>query len=213
LDQIRVATPCTADWDEMAGDGYVRFCARCQLNVYDLSSITRLEAEALVRDSEGRQCVRFYRRSDGTMVTSDCPVGVRRRRLRQRLWARVATAGASAALLLGLSRARADLTLTNQGSKAPPAPATTTKPNAEARVLPAIEGVVTDEKTNKPLAGVTVTATSPALEGELVEFTDAEGRYRITDLKPGRYVVCFACAEPQHRHGRARPSLMAMHPA
>ncbi|HXO37362.1 MAG TPA: hypothetical protein VN872_01925 [Candidatus Acidoferrum sp.] len=33
------------------------------------------EAEALVSHREGRLCVRFYRRKDGTMLTQNCPVG------------------------------------------------------------------------------------------------------------------------------------------
>ena len=113
LEQIRIATPCSADWDDMAGDARVRFCGKCEKNVYNLSAMTRQEGEALVRQKEGRLCVRLYQRQDGTVITSDCPVGVRRQRLRARVWARVSGAAASAALVLGLfgGRARADLTV------------------------------------------------------------------------------------------------------
>lgn len=62
---------------------------------------------------------------------------------------------------------------------------------AHAAVSGSIEGVVTEQSTNKPLAGVTVTATSPALQGEQTEFTDASGRYIITELPPGEYTVRF----------------------
>lgn len=83
LDQIDVATPCQVPWEEMQGDDQVRRCAECKLNVYDLSSLDRAEAEQLVFENEGRVCVRFYRRHDGTVLTKDCPVGLRmlRRRL------------------------------------------------------------------------------------------------------------------------------------
>jgi len=57
--------------------------------VFNLSAMTRGEAERLVQNKgEGRLCVRFFRRADGTLLTEDCPVG-----LRQRLrwaWARTA---------------------------------------------------------------------------------------------------------------------------
>lgn len=111
LENIRIATPCRADWDDMRGDDRVRFCGQCEKNVYNLSEMTRAEAEALVRDKEGRLCVRLYQRDDGTVLTSDCPVGVRRERLRARIWARVSAMAASAALVVGLlsGRARADL--------------------------------------------------------------------------------------------------------
>jgi hypothetical protein len=113
LENLRIATPCQADWDDMKGDDRARFCGRCEKNVYNLSAMTRDEGEALVREKEGRMCVRLYQRSDGTVLTNDCPVGVQRQRLRQRVWARISGAAASAALIVGLvsGRARADLTV------------------------------------------------------------------------------------------------------
>jgi hypothetical protein len=61
----------------MIGDEHVRFCGQCSLNVYDLSSMTRGDAESLIARAEGRLCVRFYRRRDGSIITRDCPVGLR----------------------------------------------------------------------------------------------------------------------------------------
>jgi len=93
LDRVRVAAPCSADWKEMRGDERVRFCERCSLNVYNLSAMTRREAERLVVRSEGQLCVRFYRRADGTTLTRNCPVGLRA--LKRRV-SRVASAVAAA---------------------------------------------------------------------------------------------------------------------
>jgi hypothetical protein len=95
LPNIRVASPCTADWNAMTGDDRVRACAQCNKNVYNLSEMTRDEAEALILAREGRLCVRYFRRSDGTILLKDCSVGVTQRRKR-----RVIAAGA-AALLAG----------------------------------------------------------------------------------------------------------------
>ena len=61
----------------MFGDDRVRFCSSCKLNVYNLSGMTRREAERLVYLTEGSLCVRFYRRKDGTLLTEDCPIGMR----------------------------------------------------------------------------------------------------------------------------------------
>jgi hypothetical protein len=77
LDQVQVAAPCPADWDQMIGSERVRFCGQCSLNVYNLSSMTRAEAEHLIARTEGRLCVKFYRRRDGSIITKDCPVGLR----------------------------------------------------------------------------------------------------------------------------------------
>ncbi|WP_437510009.1 hypothetical protein [Sorangium sp. So ce1099] len=82
LDSLRVASPCNASWDEMAGDDRVRFCQHCEKNVYNLSEMPRGEAERLVRAAAGDLCVRLYQRADGTVLTADCPVGVNRRRIR-----------------------------------------------------------------------------------------------------------------------------------
>lgn len=79
LDEIRIATPCTASWDEMTGNDTVRFCGECKLNVYNLSNMTAASAALLVDQTEGRLCVRLYKRKDGTVLTEDCPVGVRAR--------------------------------------------------------------------------------------------------------------------------------------
>ena len=73
LDNLRVARPCSADWRAMTGTDRVRHCADCNLNVYNLSALSTAEARALVEETEGRRCVRFYRRADGTVLTRDCP--------------------------------------------------------------------------------------------------------------------------------------------
>ncbi len=78
LNNIRIASPCAADWNEMIGDERARFCGACKLNVYNLSGMSRAEAENLIFQTEGnRLCVRFFRRADGTVLTKDCPVGWR----------------------------------------------------------------------------------------------------------------------------------------
>ena len=77
LNNVRVAAPCKADWEQMIGNERARFCGQCNLNVYNLSSMTRSEAEHLIANNEGRLCVRFYRRADGSILTKNCPVGLR----------------------------------------------------------------------------------------------------------------------------------------
>jgi hypothetical protein len=97
LDQVRVASPCSADWNEMLGDGRVRFCLSCEKNVYNLSAMTRDAAEDLLRERLGNDlCIRFYQRADGTILTEDCPTGVKKKR-RKKLALAVAGAGAMAA--------------------------------------------------------------------------------------------------------------------
>lgn len=77
LDTIGIATPCRESWDEMDGDDRTRHCEKCALNVFNISDMTREEAEDLIKEANGRVCVRLFRRQDGTVITKDCPVGVR----------------------------------------------------------------------------------------------------------------------------------------
>lgn len=93
LERINVASPCKADWNKMTGNDQVRFCSECQLNVYNLSNMTRESAENLVQSTEGRLCVKFYKRADGTVISQDCPVGLKA--IHQK-FARIVTAVASA---------------------------------------------------------------------------------------------------------------------
>ena len=76
LDNVRVAAPCGADWEQMIGKERARFCGHCNLNVYNLSSMTKSEAESFIARNEGSVCVRFYRRRDGSIITDNCPVGL-----------------------------------------------------------------------------------------------------------------------------------------
>ncbi len=98
LDDIRVAAPCSADWAKMTGDERVRACGDCQKNVYNLSEMTRDEAQALLIEKEGKLCVRYFRRHDGTILTKDCAVGVSRRRRHRFIAAGAGLALAGAAL-------------------------------------------------------------------------------------------------------------------
>ena len=75
LDNIKIASPCAADWNAMIGSERSRHCGECKLNVYNLSDMTRQEAENFLIQAEGRVCVRYFKRADGTVLTADCPVG------------------------------------------------------------------------------------------------------------------------------------------
>jgi len=94
LNHVEVAAPCKADWDRMIGSEQIRFCGQCSLNVYNLSGMTRDEAESLIARNEGRLCVRFYRRTDGSIITRDCPVGLRAIRDRVSYWTKAIIAAA-----------------------------------------------------------------------------------------------------------------------
>ena len=78
-----VASPCDVPWATMAGDDRMRFCKSCEKHVHNLSAMTSTEVEAFLEtNANGNACVNLYERIDGTILTADCPVGVKRRRTR-----------------------------------------------------------------------------------------------------------------------------------
>ena len=80
LPNIRMANPCPADWNAMRGDDRVRACATCSKNVYNLSAMTRADAESLIVSKHGDLCAQYWQRADGTIILSDCTVQLTRRR-------------------------------------------------------------------------------------------------------------------------------------
>lgn len=96
LPNIKVATPCRADWNEMVGDERVRHCAHCDKDVFNLSAMTREQAERLVIERAGDLCARYYQRHDGTILLKDCSVGIAQKKKR-----RVIAAGAAGLLAMG----------------------------------------------------------------------------------------------------------------
>ena len=94
---MEIATPCHERWSAMSGDERVRLCHACDKKVYNFNSLTRDEIVELMRASEGRACLRVFRRADGTILTADCPVALAQ--VRRRL---VTGSMSAAALVLGL---------------------------------------------------------------------------------------------------------------
>jgi Carboxypeptidase regulatory-like domain len=187
LDNVRVAAPCSVSWESMSGTNVVRFCDQCELHVYDFSQLTREEAESLVAGTEGRICGRLYRRADGTILTKDCPAGLRA--IRRRV-GRMATAAVAALLSLGanvfgqnITRAsregageqRATLKRTFLGRRPQEGHAT-------------FMGVVTDTQ-GSVIADAEVTITNEKTKHRRSVKSDADGQFKFGLLEPGSYTL------------------------
>jgi hypothetical protein len=105
LPNLRIGFACKQRWEDMVGDDRVRACGGCDRPVFNLSAMTREDAERVLATRGLTPCVRFYRRPDGTVMTTDCPTGARRegRRL-----AVVASSLAAGTALAAPSSARAE---------------------------------------------------------------------------------------------------------
>lgn len=128
LNELQIASPCSVPWksmDETASEA-VRFCGQCSKNVYDISKLTTAEAALLLQQGAASgtlPCMQLYRRFDGTIITDDCPVGLRRIR---DIWRRVKSvaAGTVAFFLVGLPLAAQNReSSATKGKVAVPAPA------------------------------------------------------------------------------------------
>lgn len=67
-EELRIPSPCNADWNAMEPRDRARFCAACELEVVDVSARTETEARALLRGTNARRvCVSYLVNRDGTI--------------------------------------------------------------------------------------------------------------------------------------------------
>ena len=66
-----------------------------------------------------------------------------------------------------------------------------TPARAQSATTGAIQGVITDSRSSEKLAGVTVTVTSPSLQGAQTAITDDNGFFKISELPPGEYLITY----------------------
>jgi hypothetical protein len=83
INNLRIASPCPMLWSDMqrTPEEAVRFCGDCRKSVYDVSKMSAQETALLLQKAEisgASTCMQLYRRADGTVITDDCPVGLRR---------------------------------------------------------------------------------------------------------------------------------------
>ena len=179
---VRIAAPCTVAWESMQGDARVRHCTLCDLNVYNFAEMTREEVRQLLLRTEGRICGRMVRRTDGTLITRDCPSALRamRRRLSR------AASAVMAALMGVASLASAS---TTGAAPSPGKVQSNVKIDVEqlAAVQPAVfSGVVTDPSGN-PVPGVTVTLLDEVSPRVITAVTNEKGKFALPAVDDGVY--------------------------
>jgi hypothetical protein len=180
--RMRVASPCRASWEGMEGDERVRFCGQCGLHVYNIAALTRGEAESLVARTEGRLCARLHRRADGTVLTKDCPVGLRGVRLRA-----ARAAGAAFAAVLGLFAAATGQT-PQKKSSCPAGDELTVERTLKGTSHATVSGVVTDPAC-AVVPGALVSLTGKETGRKFTARTSDKGEFLIAAVPPGTYTL------------------------
>lgn len=72
LDRVCIAMPCSMDWDQMKGNDQVRLCGGCNKNVFNISAMSKKEAEAVLKSPQAH-CLQIARHEDGSLVTDEQP--------------------------------------------------------------------------------------------------------------------------------------------
>jgi hypothetical protein len=158
----------------MSGDDRVRHCAECNLNVYNLSDLTRREAESLIASHEGRLCVRYYRRADGTILTRNCPPGLQAMVHRV---SRIAGAALSAVMSLGYAFAQT-------GQQTPPE----TKKEQAAQPQSQLTFTVVDQ-AGAVIAGAQFRLTNEQTGVAFMGVTNSNGTGIVSALAPGSFAL------------------------
>lgn len=152
----------------MPGTDRVRHCVQCDKNVYNLSAMTRREAETLLRETEGHLCARLYRREDGTILTENCSAGLRAIGAKVSRWA--------GALMSLSAMVVAQIPLVQIASAQ--------QQSSEY----AISGVLQD-LTGATIPGAKITVRKEYSDQTFRTVSDAKGRFRIESLASGSYQI------------------------
>lgn len=166
----------------MVGDDGIRFCNYCRLNVYNLSSLSKADAEALLASTEGRLCARLYRRSDGTVTTKDCPVGL------QALRRRMSRTAAAVFALLGTFTA----VVTGQTVKSKKDCTAQTRITHQNMVSSSGETILTGkvlDPMGAVIVGATVTLRNLKTKETQKMISSEEGRFQFVGMATGEYSI------------------------
>jgi hypothetical protein len=166
----------------MAGDDRVRFCDLCNLNVYNIAQLTRREAEELIGKTEGRICARLYRRADGTIITKDCPVGLRaiRRRAAKVAGAVFATVMSLCSIVVGQKPSSKDKSSCKQQVTI------VRKLSDSASDNGSVAGTILDPN-GAVVAGAKVIVTDRKTKNSRETESNSDGNFLIAGLIPGGY--------------------------
>lgn len=180
LDSVEVKTPCDESWENMRGNDAVRFCSHCAKSVHNLSALTRVEARKIVAASNGKICVRYIKRPDGTLQTADRPFYQVGRRA-----TRIAAGAFGAALALSAPAFAQGEPVVPKQEKAAQEKSAKDKTDAAGS---SISGTVLDVQ-GAVIPGATITLTDTKSGAVKNTASNDEGFYEFVNLVPSVYKI------------------------
>jgi Carboxypeptidase regulatory-like domain len=187
LDRVYLKKPCSTEWDVMEGNDQIRFCQECAKQVYDLSTLTRKQAEDLLAKAGGELCAKFNRDDRGRIITADWvdrPV-VFRMRL-PGFTSAVVTALVGIGVPVKAERPSPVSTMVS-GSSAQSARESAEKTQTRDG-KPAIVGTVVDV-SRAFIVGANVTLTNEKSNMDHTVTTSEAGQYNFETMGPGTYTI------------------------
>jgi ankyrin repeat protein len=180
--RIKIESPCDADWDSMRGNDRIRFCEHCNLHVNNLSKMSRSQVMRLVKESNGRLCVRF------TLPVKPRPAAQEKLYSIGKRASRIAAGAFTASLSIASAAAQA------------PSPSSAPSTLDTARVVRSlvvaseinpetageISGVISDP-SGALVPNARLTLVNGSEHMSYTTSTDTSGRYFFTFLKSGKY--------------------------
>jgi hypothetical protein len=167
----------------MGGNDQVRYCGACRKSVYNLSKMTRSQAEALVAASHGDLCARFVRLPDGTVQTEEphSHFGLLDRRASP-----VAAAIVTAVLGVGPAAALPNRAASASGWSSAAQDGAAVQPAAQGGTDASLTGTVKGDDGTL-VAGARVTLTSMDTGNSIVASAGTGGLFRFSSVPEGTY--------------------------
>ena len=97
-----IAAACDSEWKDMEGTEQFRTCQKCKLMVFDVKRMSLDDAKSLIFTREGKDAEAFYKRTDGTFLTSNCPIGVRNKKIKVQVYIGAFLVVVAVAIILGV---------------------------------------------------------------------------------------------------------------
>lgn len=142
--------------------------------------MTAPEARHLIETREGRVCIRLVRRTDGTVLTKDCPVGIRKYRARAARYA-----GAALATILGVFSVSYGQKNDSESADKPRNGILRTKTTAEKGE---IYGIVSDSN-GSAIGGIELILSRMGEKKKITIKTDNNGKFVFVKITAGVYKV------------------------
>lgn len=185
LDQLKVVTPCSSNWEQMTGNHKKRFCSECDKHVFDFSQMTRQQIEAVTAVNHGNLCARITRREDGSLVMLNAPLPVYSSR---RLNSPMLSAAVATVLSLGVPATAQPVTI--QQGRVVTQSKDKQKNNdgkSEAGAVSSVSGTVFDLQ-QAVVANAIVKLVAPN-STPLITHSSSDGTFQFTGVEPGTYTL------------------------